>query len=246
MGYKEKTQEVLFRYYNQKGCEQVVKAAHKMMESKHHKDNVNFATTLHGEICETVLEILIKDYIAKNKEKTLGWSCHRSLILKNRERLKRDFSTEIDLTLFTPKCIYLFECKSYSGDKVLTDDGLLTRTNGYGESLQCNVFKQSVIHKETIMSWVQDFVLDGRTPLIQMCMFDFSKGTLTDKRTKTARAELPCLNEHNVIEYLTRPGEIVWNAKCLEIAGVKLEKVSASLQLQHLEYVKQLHGGGRN
>lgn len=50
--------------------------------------------------------------------------------------------TELDLTLFTPNKVYLFECKSYSGKKRLIDEGLMV-TDRFAPF---NVYKQSIMH----------------------------------------------------------------------------------------------------
>lgn len=243
MGYKEKTHEVLMNCYQQKGCKVTLEAARTMLLSKRHKDDTKFAIALHGELCETVLEILLKDYMKNHPKETVGWSVFRGLILKNRESVKRDFCTEIDLTLFTPACVYLFECKSYAGDKILTGNGVLTRVSEQNGTSQFNVYRQSVIHRDTMLGWIQDFVLPGKIPLIQMCMFNFSRGSLEDRRSNAAKMEMPCLDESSVVQYVLQLTEPVWNPKCLAIAGGKLEEISKMLQKQHLVYVKGLHGG---
>lgn len=217
---------------------ETISLAKYMLKTGFGKEDAKFAYELHGEICETVLEMLLDEYVKARPECTI----QKGLILWNKYKPDNGFLTEIDWTLFTPECIYLFECKSYSGKKVMTGAGLLSRENGKSY----DVYKQSNIHKETLYAWFEDFVLPNKTPLIQMCMFNFSQGELEDKRTKTAKMEMPVLDEENLLEYLKKESsaEKVWNVKILKIAGEKLAAKSKELQKTHLRYVQKRHGGG--
>lgn len=215
-----------------------IETAQYMLKTGRCKDDANFAYELHGEICETVLEMLLEEYVKAKPE----CSMQKSLILWNRKRPDNGFLTEIDWTLFAPESVYIFECKSYSGKKTLTGNGLMTRENGK----QYDVYQQSIIHKETLYDWIEGFVLPGKCPLIQMCMFNFSQGVLDDQRSRSAKIEMPVLDEGNLLSFLKAESsaEKVWNVKLLQQAGEKLAKKSESLRKTHLQYVKSKHGGG--
>lgn len=246
MNYKEATREVLLEKYKNIGKNRTIAIAKEMLKSKLHKDDIQFIADFHGEICECVLEILLLDYKREHPELTKDWKICKSVILKDRNGIDRDFLTEIDLLLMTPECFYLFECKSYSGDKVLTGQGTLTRSlmiNKKVNKRKCDVYRQSVIHKETCYDWVKSFVLSGREPLLQMCMFDFSLGELVDKRSRASKIEMPCLNETSVIEYVTRPSEVVWDTRYFNKLSEKLQLTSDKLRASHLAYVQKLHKG---
>lgn len=245
MTYKEATRQLLLEKYEKIGKDRTIAVAKEMLKSKSHRDDLQFTADLHGEICECVLEIILKDLVREKPGLTKHWQICKGVILKNRNGLDRDFTTEMDLVLLTPECFYLFECKSYSGDKTLTGQGKLTRSltiDGVENKRTCDVYRQSVIHKETFYDWMKPFVLKGREPVIQMCMFDFSLGELTDLRSRASRIELPCLNAESVVNYVTQPAEVVWDVRYFEQLCEKLRLVSEKLGASHLAYVKQLHG----
>lgn len=248
MGYKEVTHSKILELYQNKGLKYAVNVAFSMLRTGKFKSDMQFAFDLHGEICESVLEIMVLDYCKRFPSLTKQWSYSKGLILKNRMCVGREFSTEIDFTLCTPQCIYIFECKSYSGEKDLVGNGLLTRkadVNRGIKELKCNVFKQSRIHYDTLSAWVNDFVLAGAEPLIQMCMFDFSIGSLKDNRSRAAKITLPYVTIQNLYNIIDTTGcEVVWDAESLKIACGKLEKISRRLTDKHLDYVKKLHGNG--
>lgn len=236
MSYKTVTREVLKTKRMEFSLSETIELAQYMLKTGFGKENAKFAFELHGEICETVLEMLLDEVVKKRPE----CSMQKSLVLWNRKNPANGFLTELDWTLFTPECIYLFECKSYSGKKELTGEGILSRENGKSY----NVYKQSVIHKETLYDWVEPFVLSGKTPLLQMVLFDFSQGEIEDKRSKVAKMELPVLNERTLLPFLENESksEKVWNTRALREVGEKLSAKSDELRETHLKYVKKKHG----
>lgn len=245
MNVKEATRFVLMKKAKENGFNAAYSAAYSTLKSKEQKDNLQFTADVHGEICETVLELRILEFMSKNKEYTKDWRLVKGLILKDRHNLASDFMTETDLFLATPQCLYLFECKSYSGDKVLVKDGLLVRQLAHEvKPFYCNVYQQSMLHKNVISEWFTDeFLLPGRIPIIQTCMFDFSLGTLVDKRSRAAKIELPCLNINSLIPYLVSQTEEAWDMQALCAVVERLQAVSDKCRSSHLKYVKSLHGG---
>ena len=244
---KKAVRNTLFQCAKKAGVDGACAMAERLLGSKQHHDDFDFVSTLHGEICETVLELKLLETAWKYPKATNGWVYNKSLIVKDRFNVAGGFCTEIDLVLFTHACIYLFECKSYSGDKKLTGSGLLKRTMkaSYENQLNtCDVYKQSKLHLDTFTPWVEDFVLPGKIPLIQMCIFDFSLGALSDERSSAAKLELPCLDEGNVADYILASGEVVWDLNALRIVSKKLDAFSAKTRDKHLAYVKNLHGKG--
>ncbi len=241
MTCKEATRETLLEYRATHSLIDTIQMASRIMLTGHGKDNFQFAADLHGEICETVLELIVSEFVRQGNLSEKGWSYWKGLILKDRTNPKSKFLTEIDFTVFSPKCVYIFECKSYAGNKTLTGEGLLTREDGK----QYDVFKQSSLHLEALYPWLEGFTLPGKTPVIQMCMFNFSRGVLADRRTKSKQLQMPCLEVATTIEYLSKPGEAVWNTKLLSAVGEKLDKFSKTKSQEHLKYVKGLHGENR-
>lgn len=246
MNYKEATREFLLTKYKEFGAKKTISLAMEMLKSKSHRDNLQFVADLHGEICESVLEIVLLEFMSRYPELTKDWRLEKGMILKDKKNISKEFFTEIDLVLMTPACMFLFECKSYAGDKVLTGSGKLTRTvciDGVQSKKTCDVYRQSVLHKEVFYEWFKQFVVRGKEPLIQMCMFDFSLGELVDRRSRAAKIEMPCLGVGSVLQYVSQPGEIVWDVTYFDPIIKKLQNISDQLRSRHLSYVKGLHGG---
>lgn len=238
MTYKEATREKIMALYHDQGFEKALGLAKGIFHSTACIDDVEFRQDLQGEACECILELLVLNQIATNP-KARDWCYNKSVVLKNRTKLEKYFFTEIDFVLYTAETVFIFECKSYSGNKKLTGSGLLTRDNGNS----CDVYRQSILHKEVISEWLRDFVIKGRVPTIQMCMFSYSNGTLVDERSRAAKIELPYLTPDNVIDYITTPGDTVWDMRAMPQVVKVFNSMSDKLRPQHLKYVKGLHGG---
>lgn len=235
LGYKSATHDKILSVYKQYGLKSVLKSANDILHSSLYHDDVKFRTELQGELCETVLEIIVTDAIAKESY-AKDWFFCKGTVLKDRYNLHNDFFTEIDFILFTAGCLYLFECKSYTGDKVLTGKGLLQSSSGRS----FDVYKQSVLHKQVIEGWVNDFALRDRSPRIQMCMFLFSNGEVQDKRDTVSKRELPCLTTDNLLSYLKKKHDPVWDLKYLQKVKATFDKNSPKFRKQHLAYVTGL------
>ena len=119
MSVKNKTNDVLLEFYKTNSYEFTLAVAKKMLESKSYAGKRKFNSDLHGEICETVLEISIMEYMKLYPEKCKDWFYEKGLILKEVNNPDSEFLTELDLVLFTPTQICIFECKSYNSDKTL-------------------------------------------------------------------------------------------------------------------------------
>ena len=75
------------------------------------KAKKNFKTDVNGEVCETVLEIGILEFMKRYPKACKEWVLKKGLIVKDIDDPNNGFLTEIDLVLATPQMIYLFECK---------------------------------------------------------------------------------------------------------------------------------------
>lgn len=189
-----------------------------------------FKKQFNGEICETVLEIIIQDLVKKNPE----WFYLKSLVIPDAAGNNPEFLTEIDFVLFTPSCVYCIECKSYAGNKQVVDAGTIVLQHG-----QRDVYKQNKMHLEVLNKLINPFSL-VEEPVYQMILFDFSRGKCTDKRTASAKQEFPLTNESNFASII-KAGKQCWDMVGLQCAKEKLEKFSIKAHKKHLEYVQGLH-----
>ena len=65
MELKDSTNAQLLALYKQVGLEQTIKVGRAMLESSLHKGVGCFTQHVHGEVCETVLECIIIDYMKR-------------------------------------------------------------------------------------------------------------------------------------------------------------------------------------
>lgn len=237
---KAATHKVLMAKYVECGLDTAIEIARNALRQhpkNHTYDSIEgFHADLSGEICETVLEILLKEYCLRNPGRTQHWFWDKGVILSNHDSYKSKFLTEVDMILFTPGCIFLFECKSYSGRKQLVNKGLLQRDVGNS----CDVYKQSSLHLEAVQSW---FGKLSSKPRFSLVFFDFSIGELVDKRKAEDKACLLYTNEKNLYKLLDVQLEPVWDTSTLHRIHTVLERQTESLRQRHLDYVKSLRKG---
>jgi len=220
----------LFKIYLDYGIDVLVKLAAETLHDFGLGEELQ--AQVNGEVCEVVLECLIVDYTLRNKEKCKDWLLYKGLILKERGHLSDSFSTELDLTLVTPQCIYLFECKSYKGNNTLTGKGVYKNTD---------VYKQNMLHLKTLDTLAKPFVVKGNLPVYKIALFVFSDGKVEDKRTVDARTLMPLLSLNNWESVLCKDDRVVWDMRNLAKLFDKLEKQSEKLYYEHLNYVKNKH-----
>ena len=193
-------------------------------------------TVMNGEISETVLEIILREYMVCNPEITKQWHLSKGLILKDPKKPRSKFLTELDLTLFTPQCVYVFECKSYAGDKRIVGQGTIIRM--YGNS--CDVYRQNLLHVSTLHSNIEAF---SENPIYRMKIFDFSRGQVQDNREPKFQGLLEYTTVGNVLQSIEvdRGAQAVWDMPRLLPAIAAMERASERLRPEHLKYVKELH-----
>ena len=233
---KTATHDVLLDLYQRAGLQVTLSVARDLLKSdvrgKIRKSKIaEFKTEMNGELSEVVLEILIMDYCAMHARQTKDWFWYKSLILRDPGG-SADFLTELDFTLFTPECIYIFECKSYSGKKRLSGDGMLERQSGNS----CNVYKQNLLHVRTLDKNLKHSV---KKPIYRMVMFNFSSGDLVDTRADHAKFVMPCVGAEDWESVLVK-GAPVWNLGAIKPFTDKLAKDSERLRERHLKYVKSI------
>lgn len=228
-------------YYNKiNDLDRFILVCREMLEKK--------ASTpeMRGEICEVVLYVMLNDYIKKNNLK--DWRISKGLILKDVNREKdHNYYTEVDLTLFTPKCIYSFECKCYKGEKYLADRGTLFVKRGKSYKKALDVFDQHYKHFKVLYDNVKvgmdKSVDDKKYKSFKLLYFDFSTERTQDKRDAKYKSLFPIINENNLFSlfktYDDRPN--YWNMPIVNKVVNIIEKNKESNTKNHLEYVSNLN-----
>lgn len=227
----------ILRFYSQRGIEQTREFCQKLLEAENHKDNKDFKAKVHGEICEALLEAILTDYIKKNKLSN-RWFFEKGMVIKDLDSRNKDFYTELDLTLFTPGKVVLFECKSYAGEKKLCDECTIVRSCG-----EFDVYKQNKNHMVVLNTNIKSCCTSNVAGAYKLALFNFSIGGLKDLRDEKRKKIMPVIDINNIEAFLDsltkqRP---VWDIlKLKKICNVIMDK-NASLRKKHLKYVKTLH-----
>lgn len=146
--YKKSTYDILMEYYQNNGFEKTVETARKMLSSKTHKEDMLFLTHVHGEICEVVAMLTIDQFMQQHPEETKDWFVTKGTILRDpQNKGRKNYFTELDVTLFTPQMIYALECKCYSGEKKLQDECTINRRGN-----KTDVYAQHKRHIEVLIN----------------------------------------------------------------------------------------------
>lgn len=243
MSYKESTHDVLLEYHKKFGAAKTIQIAHAMLESSLHKKDGYFLSHVHGEICETVLEILIIDFIRDYNLNSKGWFYKTGLILKDVNNPGNGYFTELDLTLFTPQKIFAFECKSYGGDKRITDRCTIRKKKGG----VFDVYDQHQKHFKVLADQMQPFRIANKNTRgfapYQLVLFDYALGVTEDVRDAQNKVLMPCLNETNVLNILKPVFDkpVQWDIARVHKAVDIITKNNSENTKKHLAYVTDLN-----
>lgn len=246
MSFKSKTNEVILKQYKKNGKDFTIELCYKLLETQNHvaasKGGEGMGIVL-GEICETVLEILVIDYIRKNNLK--DWFYEKGLIVKDIETMSQKFMTELDLVVFSPQKIYIFECKSYKGTKIIVGKGDMKRVGKPG----MDVYSQNKLHSQVLIKIFNAFrdKSYGASVAYQPAVFSFAEGTLEDKREPEWKKLMPFLEVDDIENLfdLGRKGPSVWNMpKVRKAVSLIVERSKANNYVdKHLDYVTGLRSG---
>lgn len=241
MSYKRESNRILMQYYETHSLEDTIAVARSMLYSETYKDIKAFNAHVHGEICETVLEMIIIDYMKRNPERTAGWFFSKGLIIKDIENPGNGYFTELDFTVFTPEKIFAFECKSYGGDKKIVNECTIRKKKGGSFDVYAQHEKHARVLARQLKPFRKSIHLDK--PAYQLILFDFSTGVTEDIRNAKNKLIMPCLNEQNVtnIFKIFEGKPVLWNMEPLRKAITIIERNRDEYTAKHLEYVTQLN-----
>lgn len=236
MNTQESIRRSILKFYKERDVQQTKSFCRKLLEAQDHKSDKKFKSEVHGEICEALLEVLLLDYINRNNLQN-RWFIEKGMVLKDLNSNNKNFYTELDLTLFTPGKIVLFECKSYAGDKKICDECTIVRTCG-----EFDVYKQNLNHMKVLNSNIKT-CFNGKSNAYKMVLFNFSLGTIKDLREEQWKKRMPIIDIDNLDDFLNVVAKqpSVWDVhKLKKICNIIMEKNSI-LRKKHLAYVKTLH-----
>ena len=245
ISYKDNTNEVLLEYYKENGFQKTVAVA-KSMYNVNLKNTVkNFKTDMNGEVCETVLEIGILEFMKRYPQACKDWVLKKGLIVRDINDPNNGFFTEIDLVLATPQMIYLFECKSYTGKKILTNECTIKTPKR-----TFDVYKQNFLHAKTFLAQFTPYRCNKSSKVfpIQLALFSLAKGEIVDKRTDINKTLMPLIEIENLFSFLakniptsTNSVPTLWKMNYVKRALDIISNKSDEYRSKHLKYVKTLH-----
>lgn len=241
MDVKDKTYNSLVNYYKkERNIKKFLAVCNEMICSP------NSTPEMRGEICESVLYVMLIDFIKRNKIK--DWRISKGLILKNIDDNKNSkYFTELDLTLFTPKCIFSFECKSYKGEKFLKDKGTLyVKRNGRFRK-GMDIFDQHIKHFDVLkdnLNFALNPVNHSKFKSYRLLCFEMSDSPLMDNREDKYKGMFPVCNVNNLYSifknYNERPD--YWNMERVNKVVDIIEMAKEKNSKRHLQYVTNLRG----
>lgn len=239
---KSRTFDAIYNFYKSNNCDsqKTINVARKMLTSK------NSSPLIRGELCEAVLTILLQRFIEDNNLKKKGWFISKGMYLKDLDNPDSSYITELDITLFTPRQIYMFECKSYKGAKTLKDEcSIYVKRNGK-TSLAKDVYDQQFKHFTALLKYVKPFLNNVKSPVapFKIIYFDFSDGDIKDVREDKYKVRMPLVDENTLYSLFDNYNSIpdYWDIKGIYKVVQIVNKNKNKLDKKHLSYVKSLHG----
>jgi hypothetical protein len=150
-------------------------------------DDFNLAK---GLIAELVLECSIKEW--QKQTGTMEWNYTRELYIPHRNGKG---ITEIDVILYSPYTIVVFEVKSYSGRKIVTEACTIRTSRVH------DLFAQNGLHIESLMKQIEPLCL-SKIGAVKSVYFNFSLGDVVDERTLRNKQLIPIVDETNIFAFL--------------------------------------------
>lgn len=245
MSIKSNTSDVLCAYYKKHGLDMTIDVARLILAKSGTKGGNTFRATVNGELAETILKLTIEDFMLKHKRETKDWFIETGIILADPEtKDESDYKTEIDVTLFTPQRIVTFECKSYSGDKIVKNACTVYRPKQQPK----DIYAQHIKHAQMLLKNLgfskivnpSNVAISG----VMLSYFDFSLGTIRDYRTEEMKKRMPVTTTANINNYLScimKVGGIVWDVRKIKNFFKIHNRTKEADTNSHLVYVKSLH-----
>lgn len=227
---KDNVRAKILVIYQSQGLEAAKQACKTLMRQVYTiKDNPDLRNAVKGEICETILECFLIDIQKRCSPSILS----KSLCIRNPNT---GLTTEMDITFFTPNRIYMFECKSYSGDKIITDECTIKTP-----FISKDVAGQSKHHMTILNEYLDRFrcnrQIKGPSPY-KLVLFEYSNKDIKDTRTNQWKTNIPVITIDTIDSWVeqefTRETKINWNIPAMIPVLQKLDAQSKQLMREHI------------
>lgn len=236
--FKNELRRDMLTMYKSKGYAFTVNTVNHLVKNSNKKSKAagepKLAVQIRGECCEILLELAILEYA---KQRNLPWICSKGLTLKRRDYKKG--TTELDITLFTPSQIILFESKYRSGNIQLIDECKIVPDYGH----VADVYKQNMMHLDNLRRYLDTAVhnLSAGAPFA-LCLFIEPANRVKDNRDDKMRGIVPLVSLENIIPYLdtiANKKQVVWDINKLHQILVLLDSMSEENFKQHMKGVRK-------
>ncbi len=226
-----KTRATILECYRQYGLAKVNAQAKKLiLQCEREKLDYHIRSTIKGELAEVVLECHLAEI-----QKYIPMSVVSKGLCIRDVNTKR--TTEMDVTFFTPCRIYMFECKSYSGKKTITNECTLTNA-----TVSKDVYGQSLHHMQTLNRYLVPYRLNrdvkGVGPF-KLALFELSTQECSDQREDIWKSRVPLLTIDNIQEFLVREltasSKVNWDIQRMIPLLQQLDAQSSTLFKEHLK-----------
>lgn len=232
---KMRTRNLIIDAYNTGGLDRVNQIAGELIEQcETSYSDWQLRSLVKGELSEVVLEC----YLCKMQELLRV----PSVILKNFciKSQVTGHTAEMDVTFITPFKIYMFECKSYKGKKVITRECYLK-----ADSSSKDILKQSESHIRILNEYMAPYRMNIgalKTAPYRFVLFELSSNDIVDKRTDKWKRTIPAVTLKSICNWIKTEfvgqKDIHWDvARALPIL-IALDKQSPQMFVEHLRYLK--------
>lgn len=200
--------------------------------------NKDAGAELRGELSEIYLQLCVREFV-KNNPNTFYI---KGLTLN--KKVGRAGFTELDLTLFTPKCVYLFESKSYSIKTFIEDKCLLVAER----RMSYNVYGQSEMHLKNLKYYINNARVHNREDLhpYKIVLFSLTDYEVIDKRDDKWKETIPFLDKNNIDKYMLdkcnvkdiKKSDVLWDINKLYYIVSRLKSLSDNNFNKHIKSMK--------
>lgn len=238
--FKINLRNKILNLYTTFGYQHAVNSVNHLIKNSNKKSKAigekDLPVNIRGECCEILLELQILEY---TKTKNMPWILSKGLTFNRKDGSKRFKTTELDLTLFTPSRIVLFESKYRMGKIKLIDECTIVPAFGH----QTDVYHQNLMHLDNLRYYLNPAVIDlkrGKPFSIALYVDEVSR--VTDCREDKYKGLIPCVGSENIELYLNKLSTLnnqVWDIKIIERIIKKMDAESDDLFLTHLRGVRK-------
>jgi len=240
ISFKKNLRNEILRIYKQDGYDIAMNSTLNLIKKSNKKANEigkkELPVQIRGECTELLLELQIREYARK---RNLPWILSKGLTIPRLDNKKG--MTELDLTLFTPAKIILFESKYRQGKYNIFGECQLVPQSSYG--FPTNVYLQNLLHLDNLRKHLSSAIITVKlSKPFSICLYMSDLSKVEDKREVKYKSLIPLLGPNNINNYLKdiENNKIeVWNIGELQKKLIELDSKNEENFKKHLENMKK-------